>query len=87
MAVGLLHASEYTRRWLFLRAGCCARENPGTLIGPGSLSPDRWVYGGALGVGPPRPGANATPWRTQWFLFIGASQSWAACSRNLTDLD
>ena len=51
LAVGLLHASGYTRRWLFLRAGCgCAREDPGTLIGPGSLSPDRWVYGGAGGT-------------------------------------
>src|SRR5260221_12934810 len=39
-------------------AGCgCAREDPGTLIGPGSLSPERWVYGGALGGGPPRPPA------------------------------
>ena len=61
-----------------------AREDPGALIGPGSLSPDSWVYGG-LGGTP--PGANTTPWRTQWFLFIGASQSWAACSGNLTDLD
>src|SRR5260221_3642293 len=33
-------------------AGCgCTREDPGTLIGPGSLSPDRWVYGGAWGGG------------------------------------
>ena len=60
-------------RGVVLAGGCgCAREDPGTLIGPGSLSPDRWVYAEGLGEGPPPPGANTTPWRTQWFLFIGA---------------
>jgi hypothetical protein len=32
-----------------------AREDPGALNGPGSLSPDRWVFGG---LGAPPPGAN-----------------------------
>jgi len=41
-----------------------AREDPGALIGPGSLSPDGWIYGG-LGGTP--PGANPTPRGTQWF--------------------
>jgi hypothetical protein len=75
MAVGLLGCCTRpgTRAGGCSWAGCgCAREDPGTLIGPGSISPDRWVYGGAEG-GPPPPGANTTPWQTQWFLFIGAS--------------
>jgi hypothetical protein len=42
-----------------------AREDPGALIGPGSLSPDGWIYG-ELGGTP--PGANTTPGRPQWFL-------------------
>src|ERR1700745_3413608 len=41
-----------------------AREDPCALNGPGSLSPDGWIYGG-LGGTP--PGANPTPRGTQWF--------------------
>jgi hypothetical protein len=35
-----------------------AREDPGALIGPGSLSPDGWIY---RGLGGTPPGANPTP--------------------------
>jgi hypothetical protein len=39
----------------FLAGSChrkvaCTREDPGTLIGPGSLSPDRWIYGGGWAI-------------------------------------
>src|SRR5438067_1189961 len=40
-----------------------AREDPGALIGPGSLSPDGWIYGG---LGATLAGASPQPGEPHW---------------------